>query len=176
MCKGYVFTVFFCPWEGESLSGASLASRALCPGGLYPGGSLSRRLFDHGGLCPGRPPVRYVRVVRILLECIPVQFNFKPMQRFSRMTQSFPFKPPYLCVVPHGFLVYGSDTELEVVVLFEPELYRPRPSTMDFTASPLGPRHVLSPRQRSIAYSRNKNVITLTIRIASVEKYYDRKL
>ena len=71
--------------------------------------------------------------------------------------------------MPHGFLVYGSYAELEVVVLFEPELYRPRPSTMDITAFPLGPRQVLSPRQRSIAYIRNKNVIIVTIRIAMVK-------
>ena len=71
--------------------------------------------------------------------------------------------------MPHGFLVYGSYAELEVVVLFEPELYRPVPSTMDITASPLGPRQVLSPRQRSVAYNRNKNVIIVTIRIGIVD-------
>ena len=56
-----------CPGEGSlSRGGVSVQGRGLCPGE----GSLSR-----GGLCQWDPPYGYVRVVRILLECILVNWR-----------------------------------------------------------------------------------------------------
>ena len=61
VCKGYVFT-------GVCLS---TGGGGLCPEGrLCPGGSLSRGSLSKGGLC------QHVRAVRILLECILVDFLF----------------------------------------------------------------------------------------------------
>ena len=81
LCRGGISV------QGESLSGV-----------LCPGGSVSRRqkgVSIQGGLClgaslSGRPPIRNVWAVRILLECILVPF--------SVITFFFSFKAFILCI------------------------------------------------------------------------------
>ena len=67
----------------------------------------------------------------------------------------------------NGFTVYGPFAELEIVDFFEPELYRPVPSTsrVKSTARPPAPGNILPSKQRPITYNRNNRIMEFFLNV-----------
>ena len=99
-----------------SLSGGSLSKRvsvqggSVSEGGLCPEGPLLRvvGLSLSRGLCQGNPPNGYVRLVRILLECILVIYIVSMPYQWRILKENIGTRPRALCPISFMFMQFSE--------------------------------------------------------------------
>ena len=87
-------------WGRGLCPGGVFVQECLCPGGLYPGGSMSRRISVRRVLCHIDPSYGNERAVRILLECILVFDEKKTAVTHGFCNDDTGYPPPNIGVAP----------------------------------------------------------------------------